>query len=138
MTSDEARPDRRSELAAAVAQLHAERAALGGRLAHLDSDMTALVEASRDSNADDEHDPEGQTIAYERSQLWAITTQVHEHVREVDAALERVDAGTYGYCEVCGGPIDVARMDARPTARACVTHTSALGSSTIIGRNPRA
>jgi RNA polymerase-binding transcription factor DksA len=124
---DEAGLDQRPTLAAPVAHLREERAALVARLSQLTSDMTALVEASRDSNADDEHDPEGQTIAYERSQLAAVTTQVGDHIAEVDAALARVGAGTYGYCEVCGQPIDAARMEARPTARACVPHASALG-----------
>jgi RNA polymerase-binding transcription factor DksA len=87
--------------------------------------MAALVAASRDSNADDEHDPEGQTIAYERSQLSAVTSQAREHLAEVDAAIERVAAGTYGVCEVCGRPIDPARLDARRTARTCVHHVHA-------------
>lgn len=84
--------------------------------------MVALIAASRDSNADDEHDPEGQTIAYERSQLAAVTTQAREHLAEVDAALERVASGTYGICVVCHGPIDAACLAARPAARTCVGH----------------
>ena len=122
MTSSIPRPGRRTELAGAVAQLQEERASLVTRISQLTSDMAALFEASRDSNADDEHDPEGQTIAYERSQLSAVTTRLRDHLREVDAALERVSAGTYGVCVVCHRPIDVARMDARPTALACVQH----------------
>ncbi len=105
-----------------AARLRAERAVLLERAARMGDDMAALVDASRDSNADDEHDPEGQTIAYERAQLSALTTQARSHLTEVDAALERVSAGTYGTCEVCGGPIDPARLDARPTARTCVAH----------------
>jgi RNA polymerase-binding transcription factor len=124
------RPDRRPELAGAVAQLHEERASLVTRISQLTSDMAALFEASRDSNADDEHDPEGQTIAYERSQLSAVTTRLRDHLREVDAALERVRAGTYGICVVCHRPIDVARMDARPTAVACVEHAESAARST--------
>ena len=87
--------------------------------------MTALIAASRDSNADDEHDPEGQTIAYERSQLSAVTSQTRDHLREVESALERVAAGSYGVCEVCHRPIDPARLDARPIAKTCVHHVSA-------------
>ena len=86
--------------------------------------MAALIAASRDSNADDEHDPEGQTIAYERSQLSAVMSQTRDHLREVEAALDRVAAGTYGICEVCHRPIDPERLDARPTARTCVQHVT--------------
>jgi RNA polymerase-binding transcription factor DksA len=119
------RPHGSSGPAAAVARLHEERAALRARTAQLDDDMAALIAASRDSNADDEHDPEGQTIAYERSQLSAVTSQTRTHLDEVEAALARVAAGTYGSCEVCHRPIDPDRLEARPTARTCVHHVSA-------------
>ncbi len=109
----------------AVARLHEQRRDLRVRVARLSEDMAALIAASRDSNADDEHDPEGQTIAYERSQLSAVTSQALEHLTEVDAALERVATGRYGVCETCGKPIDEARLEARPTARSCVQHVPA-------------
>ncbi|MGD8151085.1 TraR/DksA family transcriptional regulator [Ornithinimicrobium sp. Y1694] len=106
----------------AKARLLAERAHLLARLEELGADMTRFFETSVDSNADDEHDPEGQTIAYERAQLAAITEQTRAHLAEVDAALDRVETGIYGICEVCGEPIPTGRLEARPTARACVTH----------------
>jgi len=78
------------------------------------------VEASRDSNADDEHDPEGATIAFERSQVSSLVEQAREHLREVAAAERRVQDGTYGVCEVCGEAIGAGRLEARPVARTCV------------------
>ena len=108
-----------------AARLHEEQALLTARLTRLTEDMAGLIEASRDSNADDEHDPEGQTIAYERAQLAAITRQARDHLREIESALERVDAGTYAVCELCQRPIDAARLEARPTARTCVQHVDA-------------
>lgn len=82
--------------------------------------MAELVEASRDSNADDEHDPEGQTIGYERAQLAALTGASRRRLDEVHAALERVGTDEHGRCARCGGPIGAARLEARPTARACL------------------
>ncbi|WP_231389002.1 TraR/DksA C4-type zinc finger protein [Marmoricola sp. URHB0036] len=90
------------------------------RLADLTRDFEAVVAASRDTNADDEHDPEGATIAFERSQIEALARQAEHHLEEIDAALKRLDAGTYGTCEVCGNPISAARLEARPTARVCI------------------
>ena len=90
------------------------------RLGLLTGDYQSVVEASRDSNADDEHDPEGATIAFERSQIGALVLQVEGRLREVDAALERVAAGTYGVCENCGRPIGAGRLEVRPTARLCI------------------
>ena len=84
--------------------------------------MAGFFDASRDSNADDEHDPEGQTIAFERAQLAAVTEQARAQLEEVDAALVRVAEGTYGTCEECGRPIPAGRLEARPTARTCVHH----------------
>jgi len=117
--------DNDTESEEAAARLHEQRALLRLRVSRLSDDLTALIAASRDSNAHDEHDPEGQTIAYERSQLSAVTSQAREHLAEVDAAVERVAAGTYGVCEVCGEQINEARLEARPTARTCVQHVPA-------------
>jgi RNA polymerase-binding transcription factor DksA len=89
-------------------------------LASLTGDFDAVVAASRDTNADDEHDPEGATIAFERSQLRALVRQVQLHLVEIDAAMKRLDTGTYGTCEGCGGAIGEGRLGARPAARTCI------------------
>jgi len=90
------------------------------RLASLTDDFDAVVAASLDDNADDEHDPEGATIAFERSQIGSLVRQVRQHLDEVDTALARLDAGTYGTCERCGGAIGEGRLEARPVARTCI------------------
>jgi DnaK suppressor protein len=104
----------------ARARLDAERRRTLDRLAALTDDFDAIVAASRDTNADDEHDPEGTTIAFERSQVSTLVRQVQRHLGEVDAALQRVGAGTYGTCETCGQPIGEGRLEARPVARTCI------------------
>ena len=90
------------------------------RLGALRAEVAGIVEASRDSNADDEHDPDGATIAFERAQVDALARDAAARVEEVDAALARLDAGSYGVCEACGQPIAAGRLEARPTARTCV------------------
>ena len=97
------------------------------RLADLTGDYEGIVSASRDTNADDEHDPEGATIAFERAQVGALAGQVRQTLREIDAALGRLDAGRYGVCESCGGPIPEPRLEVRPTARRCVPCASRRG-----------
>ncbi|WP_306209851.1 TraR/DksA family transcriptional regulator [Actinoplanes sp. RD1] len=96
------------------------RAAAEAEAAELDRDLRALFAASRDSNADDEHDPEGATIGYERAQLTALLTAARTRVAEVDDALRRVADGTYGTCEHCGRPIGAERLEVRPFARHCI------------------
>jgi DnaK suppressor protein len=100
--------------------LEAERDQTVRRLAALTDDFVGVVAASRDTNADDEHDPEGATIAFERSQVDALVRAARRRLEEIDAALERVAAGTFGICETCGRPIVAERLEARPTARTCV------------------
>ena len=101
-------------------RLEAERAATRDRLAALTDDHDAVVAASRDTNADDEHDPEGATIAFERSQLDALARLARAHLEEIDAALGRLDDRSHGVCEGCGRAIGESRLEARPTARRCI------------------
>lgn len=103
------------------AVLEQERRETRARLASLTEDVASVVEASEGSNADDEHDPEGATIAFERSQLGALVQQARSHLAEIDAAADRLAHGEFGVCEVCGGQIPEERLLARPTARRCVT-----------------
>jgi RNA polymerase-binding transcription factor DksA len=97
------------------------------RLASMTADLESLFAASANSNADDEHDPEGQTIAYERSQLSALIERARNHLLRIDAAAARLQEGRYGICEVCGSAIPAARLEARPTARTCVGHAESDG-----------
>lgn len=93
-------------------------------MADLGADIDSLVSARQDSNNDDEHDPEGSTLAFERSQTDALLAQSTQRLADIAAALERLDVGTYGVCENCGEPIPAARLEARPYARTCISCAS--------------
>ncbi|MFG2110821.1 TraR/DksA family transcriptional regulator [Micromonospora chersina] len=67
------------------------------------------------------HDPEGATIAFERAQVAVLLAGARRRLAELDAALERLDAGRYGRCERCGLPIPAERLAVRPSARTCVS-----------------
>jgi len=86
----------------------------------LRQDMEAVAAAREGANVDDEHDPEGSTIAYERSQLDAVRRSALERADDADAALRRLADGTFGRCERCSARIGEARLAARPTARLCI------------------
>ena len=100
--------------------LETERQQALRRLSGLTGDFDEVVAASHDANADDEHDPEGATIAFESSQVAALVLQTQNHLAEVAAAIEQLAAGTYGICERCGQPIAQARLEARLSARTCI------------------
>jgi RNA polymerase-binding transcription factor DksA len=114
------------ELAAAAERLREERDEVRARLASMTTDLESLFAAAVDWNADDEHDPEGQTIAYERSQFEALIQGARDHLAGIEAGLLRLGQGSYGICEVCHQPIPAARLDARPTARTCVQHAARI------------
>jgi len=106
--------------AALHAALLSERTSAQERLAGLRAAIDEVVAARADANVDDEHDPEGATIAFERAQLQALADQVARRVAEVDEAMGRLARGDYGRCERCGRPVPTQRLVARPTARTCV------------------
>lgn len=106
--------------AAVTAILQAERAAAAQHLASMKADLDAVAAASAGSNLDDEHDPEGATVAFEREQLAGLRTRVQQQLSEIDAALERVREGGYGRCENCGRAIGEERLDALPVTRYCI------------------
>ena len=100
--------------------LAAERAAALAQIEALTREFDEVVAASKASNADDEHDPEGATIAFERQQVVALLEQAQRRLADVDAALARREAGDYGRCETCGRSIGAERLAARPAARTCI------------------
>ncbi|WP_243712943.1 TraR/DksA C4-type zinc finger protein [Actinomadura sp. 6K520] len=102
-------------------RLIAERADTLKLMASLSGDWDGVVEASAHANVDDEHDPEGATIAYERARIEASLSRARTHLADIEDALRRIRGGTYGTCERCGGPIAPGRLEARPTARTCIT-----------------
>ena len=89
------------------------------RIAALSADVTGMVAASRDANADDEHDPEG-TTAYDRARVAALIQSAEQHLTDIAAARARLADADYGTCDRCGRPIPPERLAVRPTARTCV------------------
>ena len=115
-----------SEVAARLAEvLAAEQAATRERLAGLERERAAIIEAAGSAGNDDEHDPEGHTIAFERQHVAALISQAREHLGQIDAATRRLADGSYGICEGCGQRIATARLAARPSTTLCIGCASA-------------
>ena len=104
----------------AGALLAADRADTRARIETMTREYENIVAASVDANTDDEHDPEGATIAFERAQLSALLDQARRHLDDLDQALGRVEAGVYATCASCAGPISPERLIARPAAQTCI------------------
>lgn len=106
--------------AARRARLAQRRERTAARLASLRRDHDRIVVAAQTANIDDEHDPEGATIAFEREQVRELIRQAEAELTAIDAAEQRLDEGTAGTCASCGRPIGDARLEARPTTTTCV------------------
>lgn len=103
-----------------VQALAAARARAETRVRELAHALGAIIEASDSANLDDEHDPEGSTVGFERAQVAALLEQQSAQLEELEAARERVRLGEYGICTRCGVPIPGARLEAQPATRVCV------------------
>jgi len=110
-----------TDFASLPERLAAERTRILEHIAALNRDRDGIIESTTSAGVDDEHDPEGATIAFERSQLEALLDQSKRHLSELDRALRQLEEGGYGTCESCGAPIGDERLAARPTARTCIS-----------------
>jgi DnaK suppressor protein len=105
-------------------RLAAERADTVERLSGLERELRGIIESADTAGTDDEHDPEGATIAFERQHVAALLSQAREHLRQIDAATRKLAEGGYGRCERCGQDIGAARLAARPAATMCMSCAS--------------
>jgi len=101
-------------------RLAAEWSSALAQIASLSADLQAMMAASESTNADDEHDPEGSTIAFERAQLVAVLDQARGRLIDLERGLALVADGSYGVCERCGSAIGAERLLAQPAARTCI------------------
>ena len=107
------------------------RAAELARATRLEDEATSLIEDGEmgDVQFDDEGG-EGDTMVVQRDLDRVLSSQSRQTVGEIDAALARIEAGTYGYSEVSGQPIPRERLEAIP-------ETTVLAAEKVGGIGPR-
>jgi DnaK suppressor protein len=98
-----------------------ERAAAMARIGSLQRRLTSIREVSTWTSTDDEHDPEGATIAYERAQVQGLLADAQRELDALERATARLDEGAYGVCERCGKAIAPERLEALPATTTCIT-----------------
>jgi RNA polymerase-binding transcription factor DksA len=94
---------------------------LNNERAHLQAQLTELGFADQGSGLNyDSNFADSSQVTAERGEAERLATELRESLDEVEAALQRLQDGTYGLCEVCGKPIGVPRLEAMPAARLCI------------------
>ena len=100
------------------ARLEAEKRRIQDELGQLASShsMDERREGSPFGKRDDEA-----TESMELEKRLALESRLHSLLAEVDRALQKMEAGTYGQCDLCNAAIDPARMEALPQAILCLS-----------------
>ncbi|MCF3964649.1 TraR/DksA family transcriptional regulator, partial [Streptomyces fuscigenes] len=106
------------EVAEARSGLEGEAERLSAEIDSSERALAGLMRDSADGAGDDEADTGTKNITREHEM--ALAGNAREMLEQTQRALQRLDAGTYGLCEVCGKPIGKARMQAFPRATLCV------------------
>jgi DnaK suppressor protein len=113
--------------ARSAAETERIRAALAARRDELreeyDLHLAEIAELQRDRLTDSAGDDQADTGSktFEREQEISLAHSILERTTQVERALERLDEGSYGWCERCGNAIPVERLAAFPSATLCVS-----------------
>jgi DnaK suppressor protein len=114
------------ELADFAERLRTERDDLTDQLTTIDdqSFATSQSDLSGDVGVDDESADAG-TATFEREKELSIEQNVRDLIAKIERALKRIDNDTFGICEICGKPIEKARLKALPYADLCIKDAQA-------------
>lgn len=99
--------------------LLARRAELMDSYSNLEGESRQKGKEAGELSAVPYHPADLGSDAFEQALSLALLENESSSIREIDAALERMDEGTYGACEECASPIDKARLRALPQATLC-------------------
>ena len=103
-------------------ELLEQRERLLGTIKHHDIGNSSLTEETGElmSSSADNHLADTASETYERELDEGLEDDAREQLRQVDEALARIEAGTYGTCAVCGKDIPVERLEAVPWTTLCI------------------
>ena len=109
------------ERAAIEALLAVEQEQAAAAEESLVAEYEAILDASANANLDDEHDPEGATVGFQRARVASLLHQARDRLSALAAAGDRVRTGAYGTCGRCAQAISFDRLLSFPTAVTCVS-----------------
>jgi RNA polymerase-binding protein DksA len=101
-------------------QLLKERERVQSAIAHLREDHAGSLEDEVEEITSDNHMGDTATPTLNREIDYTLEDNSGQILQEIDAALKRIEDGTYGKCEVCGKEIGEERLEANPWASLCI------------------
>jgi RNA polymerase-binding protein DksA len=109
--------------------LEAERARLHDAVTFLEKESAGSIEEEHGEigGRGDDNLADKATATYDRELDQGLEEGAQHTLDEIDAALQRIDEGSYGTCEVCGEPIGGERLSAIPWVRLCIDDARRLG-----------
>ena len=107
--------------ATAAKRLEEERTRLQGIRDGIQREQDeAVSDTGGELSSFDQHPGDSGTETFEMEKNVSLLEQVDDELLEVEAAIQRLDRGTYGSCQACGRPIGDERLEAMPATRFCV------------------
>jgi DnaK suppressor protein len=100
--------------------LLAQRARVTAALDNLHNENPGTIEDATGDETQAQHMADAATAMHDRELDYGIADNERELLGDIDAALARIEAGTYGICPVCGRPIGEERLEALPWASLCI------------------
>jgi RNA polymerase-binding transcription factor DksA len=92
-------------------------------------EVEGIGQSERDQTSElstlDQHQGDVGTETFEREKDFSLLEQLEAEIGDLDAALRKIDEGTYGMCEICNRAIDPERLEAMPGTRTCIEHAGA-------------
>ena len=97
-----------------------ERRRVESALGHLHDEHPGSIEDETEDETFDNHLGDAATATFDREMDYSLEENSREHLAAIEAALKRIEEGTFGTCARCGKPIAAARLEAMPYATKCI------------------
>lgn len=97
-----------------------ERARVSAAIDNLRNENPGTLEDETGDEPQDQHLGDTATVTYDREMDYTLADNEEQLLSQIDAALSRIEDGTYGICVNCGRPIGEERLEARPWADLCI------------------
>jgi RNA polymerase-binding transcription factor DksA len=120
MSSEKMKKYNKKEIGLFKKNIIAERDRISKEIGRINESISSSSDESSSGAAYSNHLADQGTDAMEKEKLYSYVSQKDSYLRALNEALERIERGIYGKCEICGGLIPKRRLNVVPSARLCI------------------